>query len=215
MRLIFSLVLLSSSGCAIQQIPDAASPKPLAPAVKAEEQPPLAIPQPPAHLPKPYASASIQPGTAEEKEYANYLWSTTMLPNQALCDQNLSMQMQSTAKSGSVKREWVTKPFLAWGGIWKKGAVVGPVQYLYAITEAHVTWQDQQGLERKSTYSCYVQYALQRETAVWRQGHLKYGSYTSEGHKKYASGPASAPFAVAPPDPDSGWEPGIRYYRAE
>jgi hypothetical protein len=207
LRLLLLLTFISSHGCAIQPA-DPVMPKPANPA------PQLAIPQPPASLPKPYTGASIQPATPEEQEYTNYLLSTALLPDQAICDRNLLQRMQGVAKPGSMKRDWVTKPFLAWGGIWKVGAVVGPVEHLYSITEAHVTWQNQQGQERKSTYSCYVQYARQPEVGIWRIRHLKYGSYTNEGHKKYASGPA-APFTSAPPGPDTGSEPGIKYYRVE
>lgn len=176
--------------------------------------PTLAIPQPPGRLPLPYAGAEIRPTTAEEQDYANYLWTTKMLPDQVLCESNLAQRLQSVAKPGSSQWTWVTKPFLAWGGIWKQGAVVGPVQYLFSITEAHITWLDLQNQEHKQTFSCYVQYAQQGEAGIWRVGHLRYGSYMNEGHQKYASGPA-IPFGVALPDPNAGWEPGIKYYRVE
>ena len=212
-RLVPLLLVACVSGCAMRPQEPAIAPA-AATAVMAIPIPTLAIPQPPASLPLPYAGADIRPSTAEEHRYAAYLWATKMLPNQALCESNLSQRLQTVAKPDSTKWNWVTKPFLAWGGIWKVGAVIGPVEHLYSITEAHVTWLDMQNVEHRQTFSCYVQYARQGEVGIWRVGHLRYGSYINEGHKKYVSGPA-APFGAALPGPDAGWEPGIKYYRVE
>src|SRR5262245_9593440 len=209
------LLSIIISGCATAPPgPPASKPPPTPGATVVLTRAPLAVPQPPSFLPKPYADAKIAASTPDEVAYAKYLRETELFADEGICDRNLNDRLRGVAKPDSVGSEWVTPPFLAWGGIWNVGAVVGPVQYLFSIKEAHVVYEDMQGKQTQATYSCYVQYAKQEEQSVWRQGFLKYGYGLKDGHEKYVSFPARQ-FSVARPGLALTWESGIKYYRKD
>jgi hypothetical protein len=88
------------------------------------------------------------------------------------------------------------------------------VERLFTLIEAHVEYRDSAGQEAKATFSCFVQYAKFNESATWRSGYLKYGSYLQDGFKKYASGPARI-FTTAPSGTATTWDPEIRFYRKD
>lgn len=156
----------------------------------------------------------MQPRTPEQEGYTKYLKSTPMFPDKRVCDKNLSETLRGLAKPGSTKRAWVTGPFLAWGGKLNVGAIVGPVERLFAIVEAHVQYRGLEGQDAKTTFSCFVQYARFKDNATWRNGHLMYGSYTQDGFKTYASGPAKI-FAAAAAGTATTWDREIRYYNKD
>jgi len=183
-------------------------------AALAQKQVLLPVPLPPSFLPNPYRGAEFQPANNEDANYATYLQNTEMIPDERVCESNLVERLKGASQVGSVKIDWVTKPYLAWGGVRHKGAVIGPVEYLFAIKEAHVTYQASNEQEIELTYSCYVQYANQREQAIWKKGYLNYGQGFTQGHKKYVPTPVSI-FTSSLPGKATDWEPGIKYYRDE
>jgi len=215
-RFVPLLAIIFAAGCA--ERPASLAPQATPPHAPSREpsalSAPLVVPPPPSGLPRPYLGADMKADSPEQQAYARYLLTTTMFPDRATCEGYLSERMRRDAAPGSLKWQWVTDPFLAWGGIRKVGVVVGPVEYLYAITEAHLTWQDAQGKDRKSTFSCYVQYASQKDVAIWRAGYLKYGYGLQDGHGRHVSGPAWL-LGAAPSGSTDRWEPGILYYDGE
>ena len=185
------------------------------PACAGEETPALAIPVPRVGLPTPYSSVNFAPASEEQRQYVRYLQQTALFPDQAVCDRALTKHFRKLVPPKSITRDWVTKPFLAWGGtIGKKGANVGPVSSLFSIIEAHVTFATPDGAEQRWTYSCVVNYAGISERQAWRKGRVIYIGYGAEGHNKYQTGPVIR-LTTAPPGKPVEWEPGFRYYRGD
>lgn len=207
--LIVLLVALTLPGCYSTQLLSDGTQGEVA---SVQQQTLLLVPPPPSFLPNPYRGVEFQPTNDEHVNYASYLQNTEMFPDDGICENNLIERLKGDSQGSSIDIDWVTKPYLAWGGVWNKGAVVGPVEYLFTIQEAHVTYQA--GNEKKVdlTYSCYVQYAKQREQAIWKKGFLKYGQGFTQGHRKYVSNPVSF-FTSSLPGKATDWEPGIKYYR--
>jgi len=162
-------------------------------------------------LPYPYRDTPFSPHTPLEQAYVDYLQRTPLIPDRTECGHLFDGQLQANHFQPRQSRTWVTDPFLAWGGIWQKGVVVGPVQYLYSLTEVHELFGSGPADMRRITHSCFVQYPSLTESSIWQKGHVKYGIYLVEGLKDHISGPASIA-ETAPPGPVERWEPGIRYY---
>ena len=171
----------------------------------------LVVPHPPSFLPNPYAGIEFPATTEENALYANYLQKTELFPDHRLCEHSLKIRIHGRSDENSLRIEWVVNPYLAWGGSRDKGAVVGPVRHLFSIMEAHISFQDNSDQEINATFSCYVQYAAQRESMIWRKGFLKYGDGLSAGHRKYVSTSVSHFTANLPGKPDV-WETGVKYY---
>jgi hypothetical protein len=209
--LIVLLVALTLTGCNSTQLP---TNNTQGEAASVQQQVLLLVPPPPSFLPNPYRGAEFQPTNNEDAIYATYLQNTEMFPDDRVCESNLFERLKGASQASSIEIDWVTKPYLAWGGVWKKRAVVGPVEYLFTIQEAHVTYQAGNDKKVDLTYSCYVQYAKQREQAIWKKGFLKYGQGFTQGHKKYVPTPVSI-FTSSLPGKPTDWEPGIKYYREE
>lgn len=148
----------------------------------------------------------------EEAAYLDYLRTTQVFPDEAVCTRELKRRAEGKIRPGSLQADWVTPPFLAWGGKLGGDAIVGPIEHLYAITEAHLAYRLPDGTARQVTFACFAQYADVSESAIWRAGHVKYGAYTSAGHGKYTSGPARL-FTHAPSGTPATREPDIRYLR--
>ena len=180
-----------------------------APASAAGQALQLPLPQ---GFPLPYAHLTLTPRNDEEAAYLHYLRTTRVFPDEALCTRELKRRVDARLDPDSLRIDWVTPPFLAWGGKLGGDAIVGPIEHLYAITEAHVTFTAPDGQTRQGTFACFAKYADLREAAIWRAGHVKYGAYTTPGHGKYTSGPARL-FTQAPPGNPATWEPDIRYLR--
>jgi hypothetical protein len=174
----------------------------------ARTAPALPMPGP---FPIPYASATIATDSPQQRDFVDYLKTTPLFPDEAACTDELLRRLDGKVKENTVRIDWVTPPFLAWGGQRGK-VVVGALETLYAITEAHVTAEKADGPELKLTYSCYVQYARFPDTDIWRAKHVRYGAYIKTGHEKYITGPAVM-FMHAAPGKASKWEAQIRYYR--
>jgi hypothetical protein len=175
----------------------------------------LAIPVPKQGLPRPYSSVTFSPASDEQAQYAQYLQQTALFPDQATCDRALTKLYRKVGPAESIKRTWVTKPFLAWGGTsGSKHANVGPVSSLYSIIEAHVSFVTREGVEQRQTFSCAVNYAGISDRNVWRKGHVVYIGSSAEGHNKYQTGPANR-LTIGPPGEPDDWEAGFRYYSAD
>ncbi|GEM_PF-3075640 len=172
----------------------------------------LVVPHPPSFLPTPYAGTEFPPTTEENALYASYLQKTELFPDHRLCEHNLKIRIHGRSAEDSLRIDWVINPYLAWGGVRDKGAVVGPVHHLFSIMEAHVSFQNNSDQEVNATFSCYVQYASQHESKIWRKGFLKYGDGLSAGHRKYVSTPVSHFTSNFPGKPDA-WETGVKYYK--
>ena len=166
----------------------------------------------PQGFPLPYAHVQLAPRNDEEAAYVDYLRTTLVFPDEGVCTRELKRRGEGKIRRDSLRIDWVTPPFLAWGGTSGGDAIVGPIEHLYAITEAHLAYELPDGATRQVTFACFAQYAGFRETAIWRAGHVKYGAYTTPGYGKYTSGPAHL-FTQAPPGSPATWEPDIRYLR--
>jgi hypothetical protein len=166
----------------------------------------------PQGFPLPYAHVKLTPRNDEEAAYLDYLRTTQVFPDEGVCTRELKRRGDGKIRRDSLQIDWVTPPFLAWGGKLGGDAIVGPIEHLYAITEAHLTYELPDGTTKQGTFACFAQYAGFRESAIWRAGHVKYGAYTNAGHGKYTSGPALL-FTHAPSGTPTTWEPGIRYLR--
>lgn len=165
----------------------------------------------PGPFPIPYASATIATASQQQRDFVGYLKTTPLFPDQAACTDELLRRLAGKVKENTIRIDWVTPPFLAWGGQRGK-VVVGALETLYALTEAHIRAEKPDGSELKLTYSCYAQYARFSDSDAWRAGHVRYGAYIKAGHEKYITGPAQM-FMHAPPGQASKWEAQIRYYR--
>ena len=187
-----------------------------APGTRAEDAgtgagPALQLPLPQG-FPLPYGHLRPIPRNDEEAAYLDYLRTTQVFPDEGVCTRELKRRAEGKIRPDSLRIDWVTPPFLAWGGKLEGDAIVGPIEHLYAITEAHLTFAVPDGMTKQVTFACYAQYAGFREAAIWRAGHVKYGAYANAGHGKYTSGPARL-FTHAPPGTPTTWETGIRYLR--
>lgn len=169
----------------------------------------LPLPQP---FPLPYQHVTLTPRDDNEAVYLNYLRTSQVFPDQALCTRELERRVEGKIKPDGLKIDWVTPPFLAWGGKIGGDAIVGPIEHLYSITEAHITFEQNDGNKILATFACFAKYADVKESDIWRAGHVKYGAYVNAGHGKYTSGPARI-FTHAPSGSPTVWEKEIRYLR--
>ena len=182
-------------------------------AASVQQQALLVVPLPPSFLPNPYRGAEFQSNNDEDAIYATYLQNTEMFPDDSVCESNLEARLKGASLVNSIEIDWVTRPYLAWGGTWCEGAVVGPVKYLFTIQEAHVSYLASEEQKIDFTYSCYVQYARQSEQEIWKKGFLKYGQGFTKGHRKYVPTPVSI-FTASLPGKATDWEPEIKYLRS-
>ncbi len=203
---IMILIVFALSGCNSTPPPAAATDDD----ISSEPTTMLVIPTPPSFFPTPYKGAKFAPINKESVDYARYLAHTEMFPDTGVCERNLMGNLRGGSIVGSI--DWVTRPYLAWGGIRDNGTVVGPVRFLFSIKEAHVSYQIEDGPRHDFTYSCYVQYAAQWEKKIWRKGFLKYGEGITQGHRRYVPTRVNT-FDSSPPGKTNDWEPGIKYYR--
>lgn len=180
-------------------------------AIPVQSNPDLVVPPPPSFLPNPYAGTEFSPSTKENERYGRYLQKTELFPDHRLCEHNLKIRLHGRSDESSLRIDWVVNPYLAWGGVRDKGAVVGPVHYLFSIMEAHITFQNLSDQEINATFSCYVQYASQYENTIWRKGFLKYGDGLTAGHRKYVPTSVTHFTSNLPGKPDV-WETGVKYY---
>jgi hypothetical protein len=175
------------------------------------------VPPPPSGLPYPYANAKGQPHSREEEDYLKYLRTTALLPDQRFCEKKFFKHLYGYGLPDFhiTKSEWVTPTYMAWGGPLEGQAIIGPVERLYSITEAHIEFTYGRNLTGIRTVACFAKYAKFKQSNIWRAGHVLYGSYNQPGIKKYISGPdyTDEEIIAAPPGNYRDWDPVIRYYR--
>jgi len=202
-------------------------------AVAAQPAEGMLVPAPAGGLPLPYERNTFEPANPVDEAYANYLRTTRMFPSVATCSAHLLRTLRQLRPSDKlpdpwyakrtdlganapqsvelISNDWVTEPYLAWGGTRERGVQVGPLSSAFSLMESHLVYKTADGELKKATYACYVQYASRDETEIWLMGAVKYGAYLTAGHKKYTSGPAKS-FGSAAPGFASKWDPQIRYY---
>jgi len=135
-----------------------------------------------------------------------------VFPDQEVCNRQLAERLQSVPNPDLIVRRWVTKPFLAWGGVLEVGAVVGPIEHLYSITEAHVTYRDARDREVKAHVFMLRPVRTFRRSTYLACG----GSQVRRWCPRWAQDSRRRPSAIVwrcPPGNATEWEPGIRYYR--
>jgi hypothetical protein len=175
------------------------------------------VPPPPSGLPYPYASVKAQPHTKDEADYLKYLIATPLLPDSRFCEEKFFKSLYGFPEFRVTKLEWVTPTYMAWGGPLDGAAIVGPVERLYSIKEAHIEFTYGRNLAGTRTIVCFAKYAKFKQPQIWRAGHLLYGSYSQQGLKKYITGPDYTDYTIidALPGNYRDWDPAIRYYHKD
>lgn len=156
----------------------------------------------------PYASAKFTAKSPDEIRYVVYLRTTPLIPDRQFCHHDV-MRLLMGPGFKSVRIEWVTDPFFAWGSRYGISET-GSVDTLYAITEAHVWLTGPNGAVSPFTFSCAVKYAVFLDARAWPHGVVSYYSFLDDGLHRHQTGTLGF-FGHAKPGPVGKFEPGIRY----